>query len=354
MTSTRDRQQALELVNEARAAGARLKSTCAELGIGVNTYRRWSRDLEDKRPTADRPMPAHALSEAERQAILDACHRPDFASLPPAQIVTRLLDEEATYIASESSFYRVLRAANEQHHRGRAVPPREPVPPPRHAADGPNQVWTYDVTYLPTHVRGVFLYLYLVIDVFSRKIVGAEVFDAENAINSSRIVERAVLREQCAHRPLILHADNGSPMKGSALRVTLERLGITPSHSRPRVSNDNAFSEALFRTCKYRPDYPVDGFDTLQEARLWVHAFVQWYNHQHRHSAIRLVTPAQRHQGLDAAILAQRTALYEEARRRHPRRWSGRIRNWDPIPTVWLNPDRQETGGPSTAAKKAA
>jgi putative transposase len=212
MTSTRDRQQALELVNEARAAGARLKSTCAELGIGVNTYRRWSRDLEDKRPTADRPMPAHALSEAERQAILDACHRPDFASLPPAQIVTRLLDEEATYIASESSFYRVLRAANEQHHRGRAVPPREPVPPPRHAADGPNQVWTYDVTYLPTHVRGVFLYLYLVIDVFSRKIVGAEVFDAENAINSSRIVERAVLREQCAHRPLILHADNGSPM----------------------------------------------------------------------------------------------------------------------------------------------
>ncbi len=145
MTSTRDRQHALELVNEARASGARLKSACAELGIGVNTYRRWSRDLADKRPTADRPTPAHALSEAERQAILDACHRADFASLPPAQIVTRLLDEEGTYIASESSFYRVLRAANEQHHRGRAAPPRAAGPPQRHEADGPNQVWTYDV-----------------------------------------------------------------------------------------------------------------------------------------------------------------------------------------------------------------
>ena len=354
MTSTPDRQHALELVNEARASGARLKSACAELGIGVNTYRRWSRDLEDKRPTADRPTPAHALSEAERQAILDACHRPDFASLPPAQIVTRLLDEEGAYIASESSFYRVLRAANEQHHRGRAAAPRAPAPPPRHVADGPNQVWTYDVTYLPTPVRGVFLYLYLVIDVFSRKIVGSEVFDAENALHSSVVIERAVLREQCAHQPLVLHADNGSPMKGSALRVTLDRLGITPSHSRPRVSNDNAFSEALFRTCKYRPDYPADGFEGLQDARLWVRTFVQWYNHEHRHSAIRFVTPDQRHQGLDAAILAQRTILYEEARRRHPRRWAGPIRNWNPIQAVWLNPDRQENAGPPTAAKKAA
>jgi transposase InsO family protein len=354
MTSTLDRQHALELVNEARASGARLKSACAELGIGVNTYRRWSHDLEDKRPSADRPTPAHALSEAERQAILDACHRPDFASLPPAQIVTRLLDEEGTYIASESSFYRVLRAANEQHHRGRAAPPRAPGPPPRHMADGPNQVWAYDVTYLPTHVRGVFLYLYLVIDVFSRKIVGAEVFEAENAVHSSLVVERAVLREQCAHRPLILHADNGSPMKGSDLRVTLERLGITPSHSRPRVSNDNAFSEALFRTCKYRPDFPVDGFDSLQEARLWVLAFVQWYNHQHRRSAIRFVTPAQRHQGLDVTILAQRKALCEEACRRHPRRWSRPIRNWDPVQTVWLNTDWQKANGPPTAAKRAA
>jgi len=354
MTSTPDRQRALKLVNEARASGARLKSACAQLGIGVNTYRRWSRDLQDKRPSAKRSTPEHALSEAERQTILDACHRPDFASLPPAQIVTRLLDEEGTYIASESSFYRVLRQANEQHHRGRAAPPREPAAPPRHKADAPNQVWTYDVTYLPTHVRGVFLYLYLVIDVFSRKIVGSEVFEAEYAVHSSLVIERAVLREQCAHQPLVLHADNGSPMKGSALRVTLERLGITPSHSRPRVSNDNAYSEALFRTCKYRPNYPVDGFDSLHQARLWVLDFVQWYNHQHRHSAIRFITPAQRHEGQDAAILAQRTSLYEEARRRHPRRWSGRIRNWDPIQTVWLNPDRQETGGPPKAAQKAA
>jgi putative transposase len=354
MTSTPDRQEAVQLVNEARAAGARLKVACAELGIGVNTDRRWTRNEEDKRPLAERPTPAHALSEAERQAILDACHRPEFASLPPAQIVTRQLDEECRYIASESSFYRVLRAAKEQHHRGRAASPRAPAPPPRHVADGPNQVWTDDVTYLPTYVRGMFLYLYLVVDVYSRKIVSYEVFEAESAANSSLVVERAVLRERCTHRPLVLHADNGSPMKGSTVYATLDRLSITPSHSRPRVSNDNAYSEALFRTCKYRPDYPVHGFDTLREARLWVLDFVHWYNRKHRHSGIRFVTPHQRHEGLDVAILAKRTAIYEEARRRHPRRWSGELRNWDPIREVWLNPDRSGAGGAPGAAIKVA
>lgn len=345
MTSTQNRHDAVKLVNEARRDGARLSRACAELGIGLNTYRRWSTQRVDRRPHARRrPTPSNALSQAERAAVLAACHRPAFASLPPAQIVVRLLDDEQCYLASESTFYRVLRQANEQHRRGRAAAPRRLGPPRRHCADEPNQLWSWDVTYLATRVRGQFYYLYLILDIYSRKIVGAEVFESESMANSGRVVQRAVLREQCQHRPLVLHADNGSAMKGSALHVTLEKLGITASHSRPRVSNDNAYSEALFRTCKYRPDYPLDGFESLQAARLWVHRFIGWYNYEHRHSEIRYVAPAQRHAGLDSRILEQRHHIYEQARALNPNRWAGKLRNWQPVGRVWLNPqpDHQE------------
>lgn len=338
MTNVLDRQHAVALVDAARQAGARLDRACAEMHIGLNTYRRWSAGVEDGRRNAVRAKPSHALSRAEREAVLQTCLRPEYASLPPSQIVPRLLDEEACYLASESTYYRVLREANAQHRRGRAAAPRRLGPPRRHRADGPNQLWSWDVTYLGASVRGQFYYLYLIVDIYSRKIVGAEVFEAENMVNSSTVIQRAVLREQCLHQPLVLHADNGSAMKGSTLQVTLEKLGITASHSRPRVSNDNAFSEALFRTCKYRPGYPPDGFASLQDARVWVHHFINWYNHEHRHSAIRFVAPAQRHAAEDALILEKRKQLYELARQQHPARWSGQLRNWQPIGSVWLNP----------------
>ncbi|WP_232209254.1 IS3 family transposase [Alkalilimnicola ehrlichii MLHE-1] len=341
MTSTADRNRAIRLVDEARRDGARLKSACAVLGIGPNTYRRWSRGGEDRRPTAHRPCPQYALSDAERQAVLATCHLPEYASLPPAQIVPRLLDEHDCYLASESTFYRILRDAGEQNRRGRARTPRQMGAPASHRADQPNAVWTWDVTYLPSAVRGVYFYLYLIIDIYSRKIVGAEVFENETALNSARLIERTVLREGCHGTPLVLHADNGSAMKGSTVRVTLERLGIIRSHSRPQVSDDNPFSEALFRHCKYRPDYPVDGFRDLAQAREWVLSFERWYNHEHRHSAIRYVTPAQRHSGDDRAILARRARQYERARVQNPGRWPGRTRNWQPVGAVWLNPERE-------------
>ncbi|MAL01407.1 MAG: hypothetical protein CL536_04575 [Alcaligenaceae bacterium] len=238
MTNATDRRRIVELVNEAVANGARLRSVCTELGIGQNTYRRWSRGGEDQRPHAIRPTPSHALTQKERQAVLDVCHQPQFASLPPAQIVARLLDDEQRYLASESSFYRILHAAGEQRRRGRQAAPRHKGPPRRHRADHPDAVWSWDVTYLPTQVRGQFLYLYLIIDIYSRKIVGHEVFESENMVNSAHVIQRAVLREQCAHRPLVLHGDNGSAMKGSTIHAKLEELGVTPSHSRARVSND--------------------------------------------------------------------------------------------------------------------
>lgn len=190
------------------------------------------------------------------------------------------------------------------------------------------------MTYLSTQVRGRFYYLYMIIDIYSRKIVGAEVFDQESMANSSDVIQRAVLREGCINEPQVLHADNGSVMKGSTLQITLQRLNITPSHSRPRVSNDNAFSESLFRTCKYRPDYPVDGYESLSAAQQWVTGFVYWYNHEHRHSAIRFVTPGERHVGQDDDVLARRNTIYAEAKRQQPERWSGTTRNWTPRRTV--------------------
>lgn len=342
MISTSDRQDAIQLIDAARAQGARLEAACAELGIGTNTYRRWARGDQDRRPEAERPVPSHVLTPEERQRVLEICHRPEFASLPPGQIVPRLLDEEGLYVASESSYYRILRDHDEQHPRGRARAPRPKGDPQRHRVTRPNTCWSWDVTYLPTLVRGQFYYLYLIVDIYSRRIVDAEVFDQESMANSSEVIQRAVLREGCINQPLVLHADNGSAMKGSTLQATLQRLNITPSYSRPRVSNDNAFSESLFRTCKYRPDYPVDGYEDLAAAQRWVASFVQWYNHEHRHSAIRFVTPAERHAGQDEAVLAKRDAIYAEAKRQHPGRWSGSTRNWTPRRTAWLNPDQED------------
>ena len=351
MISTSDRQDAVQLIDEARAVGARLQAACAELGIGTNTYRRWVQGDQDRRPQAVRPVPRHTLSPEERQQVLEICHRPEFASLPPGQIVPRLLDEEGLYVASESSYYRILREHGEQHHRGRARVPRPKGDPQRHRVTRPNACWSWDVTYLPTQVRGQFYYLYMIIDIYSRKIVGWEIDTRESSLLLSRVLEQAVLKEGCINQPLVLHSDNGSPFKGETLRAKLKSLDIEPSYSRPRVSNDNPFSESIFATCKGMPSYPENGFESLEAARQWVHAFAVWYNTEHRHSRINYVTPEQRHNGEDIAILAQRQAVYAEAKARNPRRWSRQVRDWTPAGAVWLNPDKER---PESGLKKVA
>lgn len=350
MISTSDRHQAKTLIEEARRHGARLRPACAQLGLSVRTYLRWTQEgalKADGRPQAQRPEPANKLTGEERTRVLALCHQPAYASLPPGQIVPQLADQ-GEYIASESTFYRILRGADEQHHRGRSQPPRPPAPPPRHCAREPRQVWSWDISWLVGPVKGLFFYLYLIMDLYSRKIVGWEVFEAEAAEHAAQVVQRAVLAEGCIDRPLVLHSDNGSPMKGATLLETLYRLGVVNSYSRPRISNDNPFSESLFRTCKYRPAYPYQGFVSLEAAREWIQGFVHWYNHEHRHSAIQFVTPNERHEGFDATRLAQRKAVYEQAKARHPERWSRAIRNWDPVTEVWLNP-AAEVIDPSTA-----
>lgn len=333
----------IEDIRAASAQGARLVPACEVVGISVRTYRRWTRGTEvqaDRRPTAVRPPPAHRLSEAERDEVLRVCSEPRFASLPPSQIVPRLADE-GVYLASESSFYRVLHAAGQQQHRGRAEAPTRRAPV-THEATGPNQVWCWDITYLPSGIRGLYFYLYLILDLYSRKIVGWEVQATESGEHAAGLLRRTALAEAIRtwQHPLVLHADNGSPMKSATLLATLQWLGVTPSHSRPRVSNDNAYAESVFRTCKYRPEYPSEGFATLDEARAWVARFVAWYNTEHRHSGLNFVTPEQRHTAQAAQIMQQRIEVYEAARARNPQRWSGRIRNWTLPESVWLNPEK--------------
>ncbi len=318
MISAADRRAAVALIEAARTQGARLRPACETLGLSVRTFQRWTRVdgvREDQRPLIKRSKPANARTPEEEQAILEVCHRPAFVSLPPEQIVARLLDEQQRYIASVSSVYRVLRRHGELARRGRAKAPRAHAKPTTFHATAPNQLWSWDCTWLPGPAKGLFFYLVMILDVYSRKIVAWEVFETESA-------------------------HNASPFKGATLLETLHALEITPSFSRPRVSNDNALSEALFRTCKYVPDYPVNGFECLQASQRWVQHFVRWYNTEHRHSAIRFVTPDERHRGEDHAILAKRHALNLAARDAHPERWSGKTRNWTPIAVVSLNPQR--------------
>jgi len=279
MISAPDRRATLSLIEAARAAGARLSAVGAELGLSARTVQRWSGPdgsvREDARPTAVRPTPANRLSDAERDRIAATCNAPEFASLPPGQIVPRLADR-GEYIGSESTMYRVLRERGQAGRRGRARAPRASRPPTTHRAAGPCQVWSWDITWLPGPALGMFFYRYLILDIWSRKITGWEVYDRENGALAAQVVEKAVWAEGCVTRPLTLHADNGSPMKAATLRVTLERLGVTASYSRPRVSNDNPFSEALLRTCKYVPSWPERGFESLEAARAWVANFVRY------------------------------------------------------------------------------
>lgn len=316
---------------------------CKELGLSPRTYQRWvnpKEPHEDQRPLAARPEPKNKLTSQEKQAILKTVNRPEYADKPPSQIVPALADE-GTYIASESSFYRVMHEAAQIRHRGRSEQPcRRAVA--RLVATAPNQVWSWDITYLPGPIKGLYYYLYLILDIFSRDIMGWEVWEEESAEHASHLIRKAVLSQGLLlnQQPLILHSDNGSPMKGATMLHTLYELGITPSRSRPRVSNDNPYSESMFRTCKYRPDYPLKGFVSLEESRNWCLTFVRWYRFEHHHSGIGFVTPNQVHSGVADKILEQRRQVYELARKKNPLRWSKSIRDWSMPKEVWLNPEK--------------
>lgn len=339
LISAPDRAKAVELINEARAAGARLKPACDILGISERTYQRWTKGnsiQEDKRFITKRPTPKNKLTEGERAKVIQIVNSPNFADLTPHQIVPRLADE-GQYIASESTIYRILKEEKMNTHRNRSQAPVKRKTP-THIATGPNQVWTWDITWLNAAIKGNYYKLYLILDMFSRLIVAYEVWETEKAQYAEQLIRRAVLTQGIKGKPLVLHSDNGSPMKAATFQATLEKLGIQSSYSRPRVSNDNPYSEALFKTMKYQPRYPFKGFSSIGEARQWVKKFVMWYNLTHLHSGINYLTPYQRHYGLDKSIMENRTKVYEKARTKHPERWSKNIRNWTLPEYVALNP----------------
>lgn len=342
----------MSMVDTAVSSGARRAQACKRLDIDPRTLERWraAGALEDGR-RGPRKVPHNKLSTAERARLVTVATSERYRDLSPKQMVPRLADENE-YVGSESTVYRVLREHKLMAHRGKA---KAPVSRPRleHVAVAPCEVWSWDITYLRTSVRGQYFYLYLMMDVWSRKIVGFSVHDVECSDLASALLRSSVTSEGCDRGKLVLHADNGGPMKGATLKATMENLGVIASYSRPRVSDDNAFSESLFRTMKYRPEYPNKPFASLEDARTWATRFVAWYNHMHLHSGIGYVTPAARHERRDAHILAGRRAVYERARRCHPERWSRHTRPWIATQTVRLNPI-QEPHAKSAHASIAA
>lgn len=341
LISLEDRCKAIDLLKQAISDGARMHKACAELDITLRTFERWQQP--DGTVKADQRLfteniPSNKLTEVERRKIISIATSKEYRDLPPHQIVPKMADQNE-YVASESTFYRILKEEKLAMHRGRAKP-KTRKKPEAYIAKNPNEIWSWDITYLKCNIKGAYFYLYLIMDIFSRKIVGYEVYDSESAENASEVATHAYRTEKVDGKNIILHSDNGSPMKGATMLATLQKLGVTPSFSRPSVSNDNPYSESLFKTLKYCPKYPDEPFDSLQSAREWVYSFVQWYNNEHFHSNIKYVTPVTRHQKLDENILENRKQVYERAKDKNPSRWSRKTRNWDYISEVHLNPGK--------------
>lgn len=339
LTSPPDRQNSIRLVRNAINSGANKEKACEIVGIDSRTFDRWNEKSEDLRPIVTRPTPKNKLTNEEEQEIIRVINLPEYCDLPPSQIIPKLADK-GKYIASESSFYRVMKKHNQQKHRGSAkVPVKRKIT--THCATNINQVWTWDITWLKTSVRGLYYKLYLMMDIWDRSIVAHEVWEEENSENASILIEKAVIANKVLRKPLVLHSDNGSPMKGSTFLATLERLGITKSFSRPRVSNDNPYSESLFKTMKYCPEFPKKGFSSLEDAREWVLKFVNWYNNEHLHSGLNFISPMDRRLNKDIEMLKNRQKVYEQARNLKPERWTRQTRKWNYIDKVYLNPERE-------------
>lgn len=351
MIRVEQKQNALALIEEACCSGARKSNACEIMGIDVRTAQRWQcMGVEDRRKGSSK-KPANKLNDLERAEIIKILGSAEYRDLTPAQIVPRLADQ-GRYLASEATMYRILKEQKMNCHRSPSKP-RISKKPQELVADGPNQVWSWDITYLPLVIKGFFVYLYMVMDLYSRKIVAWQIYDTQSSELAADLMTEACLLENVDKDQVYLHSDNGTPMKGASLLARLQELGVIPSFSRPSVSNDNPYSEALFKTLKYRPEYPDRAFENIGQARQWVENFVIWYNKEHLHSGIRFVSPINRHEGKDIEILQKRHQVYLKAQQNNPLRWTGETRDWNPPEIVWLNKSHKHQL-PSDQFKKAA
>jgi putative transposase len=334
------RIQIIELIRAAVSRGARLERACGIVGISVRTFERWTlapTDTDKRRGPIGAPQ--NKLTADEQARVIALVNQPEYRNLSPEQVVAKAADN-GVYVASECTIRRILKRGCLAKYRER-VRPATLAKPRQFIANASLQVLTWDITYLRhAHIRGGYFYLYLFVDVWSRRIVGAEVYDIQSAELAADLLVKVCREHGIEADSTVLHSDNGAAMKGATMLATMQALGVIKSFSRPGVSDDNPFIEALFRHLKYAPTYPAKGFGSLDEARAWVKRFVGWYNSDHLHSSIAYVTPEQRHDGRDIAILENRRKVYQAARNANPSRWSRYSRQWHRPATVMLNPDR--------------
>jgi putative transposase len=333
--SISNRTHSVLLIEQSQKAGSTLAKACQMIGVSVRTFERWRKNPFGDRRRGPLTVPANKLSEIEREKIIATVNSAEFRDKSPAQIVP-LLADEGVYLASESSIHRILKQEGQNAHRTRSKP-ASITRPDEIIATAPNQVWSWDITFLKSEIVGIFFYLYLVMDIYSRKIVGFEVHEKQSSERAAEMITKICKTEGICQNQLILHSDNGKPMKGATMLATLQRLSVVPSFSRPSVSDDNPFSESLFKTLKYCPKFPTKPFASISAASKWVSDFVHWYNEEHLHSGINFVTPSSRHNGEDLNLLIKRKEVYAKAKLKNPARWSGSVRNWDQNKNVYLN-----------------
>lgn len=334
MISSKIKQIVLKLISVACKSGARKRKAAELLGLTVRTIQRWEQNGPSDKRKGSRAVPVNKFSDHEKSHVINVLESPEYADSNPNQIVPKLADL-GLYLGSESTMYRILREFKMNMHRESSLPSKQHSPEPL-TANGPNQLWSWDITYLPSIVKGRFFYLYMIMDLYSRKAIACQVYEHESGDLAAELITDACIREKVSKDQVILHSDNGSPMKAATMLAKLQELGVIPSFSRPSVSNDNPYSESLFRTLKYRPEYPEKLFKNIYDAREWANRFIHWYNKEHLHSSLRFVTPEARHTGKDIEILANRQSVYQKAKLKNPERWSGKTRNWNPATEVIL------------------
>jgi putative transposase len=309
-------------------------AACEALGVSrAAFYRQQQPSSIEPKP---RPRPTRSLSQAEQQKVLEVLHSERFVDQSPAEVYATLLDE-GIYLCSLRTLYRIL--AEHEEVRERRNQRRHPVyQKPQLLATGPNQLWSWDITKLPCTGKYTYFHLYVILDVFSRYVVGWMVAHRESELLAERLIRLTCQKQQIQLQQLTLHADRGSSMRSKTVALLLSDLGITKSHSRPHVSNDNPFSEAQFKTLKYQPQFPKQ-FGSIEDARTFCHPFFDWYNHEHHHSGIGWLTPAMLHYGQAEHVVQQRQQVLLAAYLAHPERFVQGQPSPPSVPTeVWINP----------------
>jgi putative transposase len=314
---------------------------CLALGVSRATVYRRRQELKEPKPMKKRPRGPRALNQEQRQEVLDILHSQQYIDQAPASVFAALLDE-GTYLCSIRSMYRILSDQQEvRERRNQLTHPH--YSKPELLATQPNELWSWDITKLKGPVKWTYYYLYVILDIFSRYVVGWMVAHRESAALAKKLIATSCENQEIVTGQLTVHADRGSSMTSKALALLLSDLGVTKTHSRPYTSNDNPFSESQFKTLKYRPEFPRR-FGSIEDARVFCRNFFRWYNHQHRHSGIGLLTPEVVHYGMAKEVTKRRQQVLEEAYRNHPERFVKGQPKAPVLPEeVWINPPLEDS-----------